>query len=211
MTDHQSANSPHPAPPHSAPANPANAGAQPAKPGRLRRYLLVAALVLVAGLGGAVASQAFSGGAGFGPGMWHGRGFMGGPWGGRMDPARVEQRADRMVRHFAVEIDATAEQQEKLRTLVRATLRDLLPMREKAFDGRERMRALLTQATVDRAAIEAFRAEKLALADRVSKRIAQALGDAAEILTPEQRRIVGEHLAARSRFGRGWRHDRMMP
>jgi protein CpxP len=183
----------------------------PPRRSRVRRFALVAALVLVAGFTGAMASQAFSGGSGFGPGMWHGRGFMGGAMGGRLDPARIEERVDRMTRHFAVEIDATTDQQEKLRALVKSTVRDLLPLREKAFDGRERMRTLLTQPTVDRVAIEAFRAEKVALADQFSKRVAQALGDAAEILTPEQRRKVGEHIAERSRFGRGWRHDRMMP
>ena len=53
-------------------------------------------------------------------------------------------------------------------------------------------------------AIESFRAEQLALADAASKRIAQALGDAAEVLTPEQRRKIDEHLTARRAFWRGW-------
>ncbi len=185
--------------------------APPPRSGRLRRYLLIGGVVLLAGIGGAMANQAVSGGHGFGPGMWHGRGFMGGPMGGRLDPAQIEQRADRMTRHFAVEIDATSEQEARLRALVRTTLRDLLPLRETAFDGRARMRALLSQPTVDRAAIEAFRAEKIALADQVSKRLAQALGDAAEILTPEQRRKVAEHMEARSGYGPGWRRYRMTP
>lgn len=191
-----------------SPADPSS----PPRRGRLRKFVLLALLVLVAGFAGAVVSHAVSGAHGFGPGMWHGRGFMGGSMmGRRFDPTVIEQRADRMTRHFAVEIDATPDQQEKLRALVRSTLRDLLPLREKAFDGRERMRGLLTQETVDRAAIEAFRAEKLALAEQFSKRIAQTLGDAAEILTPEQRRQVGEHMAARSGYGPGWRRDRMTP
>ena len=41
--------------------------------------------------------------------------------------AIVEARADRVVRHLSIEIDATAEQQDKLRTIVRDTVKDLLP------------------------------------------------------------------------------------
>jgi len=61
----------------------------------------------------------------------------------------------------------------------------------------------LTAPTVDRAAIEKFRADKLALADQASRRIAQALGEAAEVLTPEQRAEIGERLKFLMEFGRG--------
>ena len=54
--------------------------------------------------------------------------------------------------------------------------------------------ALLTQDKVDRAEIEKFRAEQLALADAFSKRVSQAIGEAAEILTPEQRRKLADRL-----------------
>ncbi len=59
-------------------------------------------------------------------------------------------------------------------------------------------------AAIDRAAIEAFRAEQLALADAASKRFAQAVGDAAEVLTPDQRQKAHELLQWR----RGWHHWR---
>lgn len=176
----------------------------------MRRYGLVAALVIVTGFGGVAVGQTFGDGPGSGMGMWHGRGFMGGS-SGRLDPARIEQRADRMVRHLAIEIDATPEQTEKLRGVVRSAVRDLVPLRQKFGDSRERIRTLLTQPTIDRNAIEAFRADRIALADQFSKRVAQALGDAAEILTPEQRQQVADHMARHRGFGRGWRHDRMAP
>ena len=64
------------------------------------------------------------------------------------------------------------------------------------------MLGLLTAPTVDRAAIELFRAEKMVLADQASRRIAQALGEAAEVLTPEQRTEVGERLKFLMEFGR---------
>ena len=165
---------------------------------RPRRWLFVATIALIAGLTGAVASRAV------GQPYWHGPGFMSGPF----DPARVEDGADRMVRHVAIEIDATTEQQDKLRGIVKAAVKDLLPMREKAQSARQRGRVLLTQPSIDRAAIEGLRAEQVALADAASKRLAQALGDVAEVLTPEQRRKIDDRLTElreRRGFWHGWR------
>jgi Spy/CpxP family protein refolding chaperone len=169
-----------------------------------RRWPLLALIAVVAALTGAATTYAFSQ-VGFGPPHWGPAGFIGG-WGGRFDPAQAEERVDRMVRHLAIEIDANAQQQEKLRGIARAAVKDLVPMREKAVAARERAPALLTQPTIDRAAIEAFRAEQIALADAASKRIAQALADAAEVLTPEQRRKIDEYVTARRAFWRSWHH-----
>jgi Spy/CpxP family protein refolding chaperone len=159
-------------------------------PSRGRRTGWIVAAVIAAGLTGAAATTALSQGMmGFGPGHWHAR-FMG----GMLDPAQIEDRADRMVRHVAIEIDATADQQDKLRALVKGAVKDLVPMREKAQAARVKARQLLTQQTVDRAEIERFRTEQLAAADAFSKRVAQAIGDAAEILTPEQRRKLADRV-----------------
>jgi periplasmic protein CpxP/Spy len=165
---------------------------------RAASWLLLATLTLTAALTGAAASRAFS------QYHWHGPSFMGPPF----DPARAEDRADRAVRHLAIEIDASNDQQDKLRGIVRGLVQDLLPMREKATAARERGRTLLTQPSIDRAAIEALRAEQMALADGASRRLAQALGDAADVLTPEQRRKLDERLAEfreRRGFWHGWR------
>jgi Spy/CpxP family protein refolding chaperone len=144
--------------------------------------LPVAAIALAAALTGAAATGAIGQ---YGPpfGGWHGQGFMRGP----LSPADIEDRLDRGIRHAAIEIDATPEQQEKLRAIAKGAVKDLLPMRERAKAARARVAELLTQPKIDRAAIEAFRAEQLALADAASKRFAQAVVDAAEVLTPEQR------------------------
>jgi Spy/CpxP family protein refolding chaperone len=107
------------------------------------------------------------------------------------------------LRHLAIEIDASSEQQEKLRTIVRAAVRDLVPLHEKAHAARERARQLLTQPTVDRAAIEAFRAEQIAQVDAASKRLTQAVTEAAEVLTPQQRQQISDHL--QQRRGPPWR------
>jgi Spy/CpxP family protein refolding chaperone len=168
-----------------------------------RRWFLLTAGALAAALTGAVATTALSEG---GP-PWMRGGMMGGPFhmGGPFSPAAAEDRADRMIRHLAIEIDATPEQLDKLRSISKTTVRDLLPLRDKAQSARERARDLLTQSTLDRAAIEAFRREQMALADEASRRIANALADASEVLTPEQRRKIDEHVQWRRNRWHNWR------
>jgi protein CpxP len=163
--------------------------------GRRRGTALIVVLVVAAGLTGAAITSAFSRGPGFGHGFGPGFGHShGGMMGGSFDPAQAEDRADRMVRHMAIELDATDAQQDKLRAVAKAAVKDLIPLREKVQSARLKARELLTQPTIDRAEIEKFRTEHLALADTFSKRVAQAIGDAADILTPEQRRKLNDRL-----------------
>ena len=108
-----------------------------------------------------------------------------------------------MIRHIAVEVDATAEQQEKLRGIVKNAVKDMLPMREKIFAARQQARDLLFGQSVDRAAIEKLRSEQIGTVDALSKRLTQALADAAEVLTPEQRRKL-EGLLPPVGGWRGW-------
>ena len=175
-------------------------GSGPRARGRGRRFLFIFTIVLAAGLTGALANKAFSHWRGFGPG-WHSGFMMRGP----IDPAWIEDRGDRMTRHLAVEVDATAEQEEKLRAVAKAAIKDLMPLREKHVALRQQGRQLLTQPAVTRADIEKLRSEQMALADAASRRIAQALGDAAEILTPEQRRKLDDLLPRPGSFWPAWR------
>ncbi|MCC6778168.1 MAG: Spy/CpxP family protein refolding chaperone [Hyphomicrobiales bacterium] len=174
---------------------------EPTTPSRpRRRWPLVTAAALAAALTGAVATHAFSN-PGFAHGPWGGHGFVGASF----DPTQAEDRVDRMMRHLAIEVDATADQETRLRTIAKAAVKDLIPMRERAVAGRQRARTLLTQPTVDRGAIEAFRAEQMALADAASRRVAQALADAAETLTPDQRRKLDDRLSGARGLWHGWR------
>jgi Spy/CpxP family protein refolding chaperone len=186
----------------SEPVSPQTPASSPA-PAPRRRTLLIVAVALAAGLTGAVATAAVGATAmshyGFGPG-WHGGWRFGR---GPLSPAEVEERADRGVRHLAVEIDASADQTEKLRTIVRGALKDLLPLRDQMRADRQRAIDLLTGPNVDRGAIERFRVERVAMADQASKRIAQALTDAADVMTPEQRRKIGDRLNWLRRFHGG--------
>jgi protein CpxP len=119
--------------------------------------------------------------------------------------AIIEAHADRMIRHLAIEIDATTEQQDKLRGIVRGAVKDLLPVRDKVLAARTTARELLTQQTIDRAAIEKLRADQIAIHDAASKRLVQAVADAAEVLTPDQRRKLSTMLPPRGgRWGGNW-------
>src|SRR5262249_1499961 len=104
----------------------------------------------------------------------------------------------------AIEIDATADQQSKLQGIVKAAVKDLFPMREKMQAARQQARDLLTQPSVDRAAIEKLRTEQMATLDTISKRLAQALGDAADVLSPEQRKKINDFLPPPGAHWRPW-------
>lgn len=177
-----------------------------ARSGRLAKITVALALGLGLAAIGAFATTSFSQGFGppFGHGYWHGPGFLhGGPFGGGFDPARAEERADRMIRHISVEVDATAEQQEKLRGIVKNAVKDMLPMREKMVAARQQARDVLFGQSVDRAAIEKLRSDQIGTVDALSKRFTQALADAIEVLTPEQRRKL-EGLLPPVGGWRGW-------
>ena len=171
----------------------------------VRRRGRTAALILgVALAGGLVGAATTSFSQGFGP-PWHMtvRGPMMSPFGGPLTTEQMVDRADRMVRHLAIELDANADQQAKLEAIVKSAVTDLAPMRDKVRTTHQKVRELLTAPTIDRGAIEKLRAEQIATIDTLSKRIAQAVGDAAEVLTPDQRRKLGEMLPPLGEPGRG--------
>jgi Spy/CpxP family protein refolding chaperone len=182
MTDQSNTTSPSPNPP-------------PAQRCRGRRGLFVIvflAVAVLAGLTGNMLSKAF--GQGF---AWQHSGFMGGGFmGGPLTPAQIDDRIDRMTKHMAIELDASADQQAKIAGIAKAAVNDLRPLREKAQAAHRQAVALLTAPTVDRTAIERLRADQIALAETASKRIAQAVADASEVLSAEQRRKVADWAAA---------------
>jgi len=175
------------------PSNPGPIANQTDRSGR-RGMLLITllAVALFASLAGNILSTAF--GQGF---AWHHFGMRnGGMFGGPLTPAQIDDRIDRMTKHIAIELDATADQQVKIANIAKAAAGDLRALREKAQVARSQAVALLTAPTIDRTAIEQLRAEQIGLAETASKRIAQALTDAAEVLNPEQRRKAADWMSS---------------
>jgi periplasmic protein CpxP/Spy len=148
----------------------------------------------------AAVSTAFAGLSGIGLGaLARGRGEGRGP----IDPARMEEHLDRMLKHMYVEIDATDAQKQKIDPIVKQAAKDLQPLRAQVREARREGMKLLSADTIDRGAIERLRVQQIAAADGASKRFTQALTDVAEVLTPEQRKTLAARFAHHRGRGRG--------
>lgn len=71
---------------------------------------------------------------------------------------------------------------------------DLRPLHAQRRQLHERAHELLMAPVVDRGALELLRAGHVQLVDAGSRRIVEAVADAADVLTPEQRLRFAGHL-----------------
>ena len=148
----------------------------------------------VAGVGALLAGALAVGACSHGP---H-RGWHDGPASSAMDPERAARFTERMADRIVDAVDGTPEQKQRIQAIASAAMTDLAPLRDRTREARRQSVKLLSAATIDRAAIEALRAEQLALADGASRRVVQALADTAEVLTPEQRTKLAERMQRRA-------------
>ena len=152
---------------------------------------MLAGLRAVAAGGGGVAGTALAGHGGDAMEMMHG---MAGHH-GAMDPAAMEAQFDR---HLAEMVpDATAEQKARLKAIAGRVHADMHNLHQQLGETHRRAHALLLGPNVDRAGLEALRVEQLRQLDATSRRLFASIADAAEVLTPEQRQRLAEHLQAR--------------
>jgi Spy/CpxP family protein refolding chaperone len=149
------------------------------------RYTL-AAFVTGAVLAGGVGASAFGSGMG---GCHHGMMMD-----GTHSAADVSAHVDHMLKHFYVEIDATDAQKAQIAPLVKQAVDDLMPLHSQLHTAHTHATQALTETTVDRGSLEAARVEHLQLADRASKRITQLIADVGDVLTPQQRKALADHL-----------------
>ncbi len=150
-------------------------------------------------IGGAFGAQAFANSKTY-EHMKVNAGFSGAMHGGEhkrfgeSSEAEIESRIERMVKHAAIEIDATQEQQDEIIALATAVAMDLKPVHEQMRATGVELHDLLMAETIDRAALERLRAARLADAERISKTLVGALADVAEVLSPEQREVLDERI-----------------
>mgnify|MGYP001476525936 FL=1 len=82
--------------------------------------------------------------------------------------------------------------------------KDLKPVHGRLRATGQEIHDLLLANTLDRTALEWLRAEHLAEAGTISKTLVGALADVAEVLSPEQRKVLDERIKNfRSKRG-GW-------
>jgi Spy/CpxP family protein refolding chaperone len=95
------------------------------------------------------------------------------------------------------EVQAIDAQKAKIDPLVKAAMADLKPLHEQLHELHKKLLEQASAPTIDRAALEATRQQGLALADKASKRVLQLVADVGDVLTPEQRKKLAEHLSHR--------------
>ena len=102
-------------------------------------------------------------------------------------------------------VDASPEQRARIRRIMEAARTDLRASHEAGRGLRDQAAKLLAQPSVDAGAVETLRQQMVARHDAASKRMTQALVEAAQVLTPEQRQKLAG--MAQQRRGMMERHD----
>jgi Spy/CpxP family protein refolding chaperone len=162
------------------------------RPSRWRRFTVASAALAAT----VAAASAFG---------WHGRasahgpGMHGGGW-SNQDPATMARKLDAMVAWALADIDATPDQRERIGVIVRGAANDLLPLRQSHQSARQESLQLIAAPTIDRARLEALRVQQMQMGDTASRRVLQALADAADVLNAEQRAKLVTKWSERRRW-----------
>ena len=113
---------------------------------------------------------------------------------GATTPEQAQKRVERVTTWVLDDLDATAEQRERVTAIVLAAAKDLRPIHEELRAGHHQVVELLTRPEIDRSALEALRAQQAQRIADATLRISKAVADAAEVLTVEQRVELAERL-----------------
>jgi Spy/CpxP family protein refolding chaperone len=161
------------------------------KPPSLRRSLFsrYTLIAFVAGAATTVGAVALAATAGMHHAMHHLMAVD-----GALDPAAASDHVEHVLKHLYAEIDATDAQKAQIDPLAKQAMSDLMPLHSQLLTAHSHMTQALEQPTLDRAALESGRAELVQAADQASRRLAQLVADIGDVLTPEQRKGLVEHL-----------------
>lgn len=111
-----------------------------------------------------------------------------------LSPEAMDAHIDKMVELCAA--SASPDQKMRLAGIAKAAVADLRPVHQQFAAEHARAHALLMAPVIDRAALEQWRAAQMQRMDTMSRRVAVAVEDGAEVLTPEQRAACGGQLRA---------------
>ena len=100
----------------------------------------------------------------------------------------------RSMEHMLDGVDASDAQRAQVKQIVQAAMNDLKPQRESGRKLHLQMMDLLSAPSIDAGAVEHVRQQVQAQQDASSKRMSQAMVDAARVLTPEQRAKLAERM-----------------
>jgi protein CpxP len=118
----------------------------------------------------------------------------GGMRGGQGDP---EMMLGGRIEHLLEAVDATDAQRAQIKQIMQAARADMKAQHQAGNKLRQQGLALFAATNVDAAAIEALRVQMQAQHEAVSKRMSQAMVEAARVLTPEQRAKFAERMKKR--------------
>lgn len=169
----------------SAPSSPRPAAAAMRLPAPWQRLLPLALATTLAALAGLSHAQPADGAA---PGPRHAVHHPGGHGGHGMAPGLPGRALDA--------IGASSEQKAKIREIFEAARQDLRPDPGARRAEQAQLAEILAAPQIDAAAAEALRQKREARHEAASKRMLQAMIDAHQVLTPEQRQKLAAHMKA---------------
>ena len=113
------------------------------------------------------------------------------------------------MEHMLDMVDASDAQRAQIKQIMDAAKQELKAQHIGGRELQQQRLALFTAPNIDAAAIEALRQQMSAQHEVASKRMSQAMVDAARVLTPEQRAKIAERMKrmhARMEAGRAEHH-----
>jgi periplasmic protein CpxP/Spy len=138
---------------------------------RGRHLLLAVGLMAVAGAGVAWASQKAW------PMACH-----------RMNGGMMRLHAEFVVDRALKQVEATDEQRQQIEAVVKRVMAQHETLRAQHEQVHQEVVAVLSAEKIDRARLETLRVQGVARIDQVSREVVRAVGDVADVLTPEQRK-----------------------
>jgi len=113
--------------------------------------------------------------------------------GGPMSEQGMEMHLDH-IQAMLGKVGATEAQKSQIDGILRAGFADLKSAHAAHHAAFGQAHELLTAPSIDRAKLEALRAEQIKSFDAASQRVVTAIADAAEVLSPEQRTALQQEI-----------------